>query len=553
MLNKEKFNEDIHVLDNMFNKYSIATIENDIQTCRQNISDFNVKLMFVGGFSAGKSALINTILGRDLLAEGQLPQTAIATELKYSDREYAELFKDNVCTKINLNEIEQYDPDKYDYVVCHINNEKLKMFKDFVFVDMPGFNSGIERHNKAILRYAGKGNAYVLVIDSDDGEIKGSISDFISEIKNYDNNLAIAISKCDKRTESEISEIADKIQETAQNLFFNEVNIAKVSKMNPEETTAEMVEVINNFDTQSIFNQTVAVDVVSMIDKCLSALKIKKSGLQLDNDEIEKAINAKKQAKEKLEHKLQTETGRLNNKMDNSRMEIYQNVQNALNSNLNDLAVAAQSGGDVFNSKVNSIIRPILMTSIQGAVEQNYSEFINELDINSMMGNTIDFDNINVVNDSLNNIKENMEGMDKGKFGTVFKSIASVLAIVTNFVSPILELAVVFLPDIFKIFGAFGNSEEKKLEQIRNKIHIEAIPQIMSKLEPEIRKELDNIQNEIMIQIENNIKELLDVETEALEKLVQDRNEKQNTYDNEMQEIANDIKTVEDIRRKYIA
>ena len=175
---------------------------------------------------------------------------------------------------------------------------------------------GIERHNKAILRYAGKGNAYVLVIDSDDGEIKGDISDFISEIKNYDNNLAIAISKCDKRTESEISEIADKIQETVQNLFFNEVNIAKVSKMNPEETTAEMVEVINNFDTQSIFNQTVAVDVVSMIDKCLSALKIKKSGLQLDNDEIEKAINAKKQAKEKLEHKLQTETGRLNNKMD---------------------------------------------------------------------------------------------------------------------------------------------------------------------------------------------------------------------------------------------
>ena len=393
----------------------------------------------------------------------------------------------------------------------------------------------------------------MLVIDSDDGEIKGSISDFISEIKNYDNNLAIAISKCDKRTESEISEIADKIQETVQNLFFNEVNIAKVSKMNPEETTAEMVEVINNFDTQSIFNQTVAVDVVSMIDKCLSALKIKKSGLQLDNDEIEKAINAKKQAKEKLEHKLQTETGRLNNKMDNSRMEIYQNVQNALNSNLNDLAVAAQSGGDVFNSKVNSIIRPILMTSIQGAVEQNYSEFIDELDINSMMGNTIDFDNINVVNDSLNNIKENMEGMDKDKFGTVFKSIASVLAIVTNFVSPILELAVVFLPDIFKIFSAFGNSEEKKLEQIRNKIQSEAIPQIMSKLEPEIRKELGNIQNEMMIQIENNVKELLDVETEALEKLVQDRNEKQNTYDNEMQEIANDIKTVEDIRRKYIA
>ena len=70
MLNKEKFNEDIQVLDNMSNKYSIATIENDIQTCRQNISDFNVKLMFVGGFSAGKSALINRqrFVGRGTVA-----------------------------------------------------------------------------------------------------------------------------------------------------------------------------------------------------------------------------------------------------------------------------------------------------------------------------------------------------------------------------------------------------------------------------------------------------------------------------------------------------
>ena len=67
-----------------------------------------------------------------------------------------------------------------------INAENLKDVGNAIIVDMPGFNSGIANHNKAILRYAGMGNSYILVIDCEEGAIKQNISDFIKEIKNYE-------------------------------------------------------------------------------------------------------------------------------------------------------------------------------------------------------------------------------------------------------------------------------------------------------------------------------------------------------------------------------
>ncbi len=58
-------------------------------------------------------------------------------------------------------------------------------------------NSGITDHNKAILQYSGKGNAYIFVIDSEEGTIKQNVSQFMNEIKQYDDNIAIVISKSD--------------------------------------------------------------------------------------------------------------------------------------------------------------------------------------------------------------------------------------------------------------------------------------------------------------------------------------------------------------------
>lgn len=64
---------------------------------------------------------------------------------------------------------------------------------------MPGFNSNIEQHNRAILQYVERGNAYLLVIDCEEGGMKASVLEFVEEIRKYDHNLIIVLSKVDKK------------------------------------------------------------------------------------------------------------------------------------------------------------------------------------------------------------------------------------------------------------------------------------------------------------------------------------------------------------------
>lgn len=168
-------------------KYELLTLDEKLGYITQKAKDFKLRVLFVGGFSAGKSALINALIGRDLLEEDQVPETAIASEVVYDSNEYIEAISDSVVDEYTIEEANDIDTKKYDYLIWHLCAESLKELGETIIVDMPGFNSGISNHNKAILRYAGQGNAYVLVIDCAEGAIKQNISDFIKEIKNYNN------------------------------------------------------------------------------------------------------------------------------------------------------------------------------------------------------------------------------------------------------------------------------------------------------------------------------------------------------------------------------
>ena len=57
---------------------------------KKMIADFHARVLVVGAFSSGKSALLNTFMGgKKVLTENISMETAIATELFYSPEEYA--------------------------------------------------------------------------------------------------------------------------------------------------------------------------------------------------------------------------------------------------------------------------------------------------------------------------------------------------------------------------------------------------------------------------------------------------------------------------------
>ena len=77
----------------------------DIEEKKHKVIDFQGRILFVGSFSAGKSALINAVLGdEEILKENLSPETALATELIYGEDEQIVLVnKDGSIVEIGNN------------------------------------------------------------------------------------------------------------------------------------------------------------------------------------------------------------------------------------------------------------------------------------------------------------------------------------------------------------------------------------------------------------------------------------------------------------------
>lgn len=549
MVNKEYYLSKINALKEIANKYKTTdNISNKLDTCTSEINKFSLKILFVGGFSAGKSALINTILNRDLLIEDQKPETAIASEIVFDKKEYVELVNnEGIRITCSLDEVSNYNPDEYNHFTYHINNEYLAKYPSYTLVDMPGFNSGIERHNKATMQYAGQGNAYVLVIDCEDGEIKASVLDFIKEIKQYDNNLAIVISKSDKKPEKHVESVLQKVASTASNVFNKDLIVVKTSKYQ-DDVEEEINTVLKSFDAQSLFEQKFQTHIVEIGNLCYAAVESVAKTSEFDDSEIEKEIVKRQKAKSKLIEQLTKERRKLSMKMKNQvKPSIINDVQNALQMNSASLASSLMSGGDSFTRTVNNILRPVLISSTQRYAEESFYEFVEQMDLSEIFSE----DNSQKITDEISQkylaasskLNEIISNTDKA--GGTYKAVIGALAITTTVVAPWIELIVVFLPDILRLFGMLNQSNQ--MDTLKRKVENEIIPQIVSKMSVQIEKSLQFLENEMVEEIQDKINALIDVESEALNFALKMKNSKQLEYDLLLKDVQNDLEEIEEI------
>lgn len=447
----------------------------------------------------------------------------------------------------SLDEVSNYNPDEYNHFTYHINNEYLAKYPSYTLVDMPGFNSGIERHNKAIMQYAGQGNAYVLVIDCEDGEIKASVLDFIKEIKQYDNNLAIVISKSDKKPEKHVESVLQKVASTASNVFNKDLIVVKTSKYQ-DDVEEEINTVLKSFDAQSLFEQKFQTHIVEIGNLCYAAVESVAKTSEIDDSEIEKEIVKRQKAKSKLIEQLTKERRKLSMKMKNQvKPSIINDVQNALQMNSASLASSIMSGGDSFTRTVNNILRPVLVSSTQRYTEESFYEFVEQMDLSEIFTE----DNSQKITDEISQkylaasskLNEIISNTDKAS-GT-YKAVIGALAITTTVVAPWIELILVFLPDILRLYGMLNQSNQ--MDTLKRKVENEIIPQIVSKMSVEIEKSLQFLENEMVEEIQDKINALIDVESEALNVALKMKNSKQLEYDLLLKDVQNDLEEIEEI------
>ena len=534
MINKQKNDERVELLRKIGDKYQLSDIGTNVDDFKKTNAEYHAHILMVGGFSAGKSALLNKYIGKSVLNESQSPETAFASELKFSENEriLAVLNDGNIEEVADVNSLSS-ESEKISNLVYYVDSENIKLHADYTMVDTPGFDSGLERHNQALMQYIGKGTAYILVVDCERGTVSESALNFLNEVINYSTDIAVVITKFDKKIQSEVEKIRDYISNLLLANTGMELPVITTSIFD-EEVVEKLNKLVVGFDAQYLYDKNITSQVDYIKELLVKSLTVIQSSASCDTKTIEEEIAKREEAKNVLLKNIEEKRRKIRSDVRNTmKSTIIADVSSTLESQVNALTRVALTSPDMLQQRLVEILRPILIRHIEEYTEISTASFVNGLNISSLdnLGEDIN------LGETLTNIYEKIKDMTDRKMiklpnlekvgsladvgsktglgSTLYRSVTSALAITTSAVAPIFELLIVFLPDIINLVrGLFSESKEDKAA---NAIRKDVIPQVIFKLNNELDAPLQEVESQMIEGVVATIQELIDTENKALE------------------------------------
>lgn len=205
LLQKEKL-----ILGNSLSVLSRFPLDDGaVQKLRQAITQLDelFLVVVVGEFNAGKSALINALLGAEILEEGVTPTTASVKLLRYGEH-VGEQVVDEGFSMVNY---------------------PLELLKEINFVDSPGTNALNREHERLTVDYVPRSD-HVLFISSADRPMTESERQFLERIISWGKKVSIVINKVDILENPEaVEKVLTFTKEAAQKILGLEPEVFLVS------------------------------------------------------------------------------------------------------------------------------------------------------------------------------------------------------------------------------------------------------------------------------------------------------------------------------------
>lgn len=505
----------------------------------EGMASYRVNTPVVGNFSTGKSSMINAIIEKPLLGVEITPETAVPTEIYYGNNKVYQYDKNAVIERrIDELPLMGLTVQTTDLVKIEYDNEFLKEIKSVNIVDLPGFDSSFELHNRAIDQYLPNSLAYLLVVSSDEPVLKESISDFIKELKVYNMPVYVVITKSNRLDEEELDECKALLKKLVGKIVerddvkvacvdsYGRVNVEEIKEI-LREIQSQTGEIFVNKYSKALRNASRFTEVylLERIDKA----SLSTSRLEQEQEKMEKKMQA-------LQDSIAHEKANFDKQAQVCINTIRDRVQGDLESTIPTISAMLENGSDI-TDKINSVVRRSVRIGINTEFEPKLKKYVEH--ISEMI--TIEFPENEIIVQNINDtLKSNvMESVAKSALPVILAGVGMVLGPIGGVIGGIVGIMADTIHNMNN-----NKKKQKEVDKAANAIVTEVAKQTLISIEGEITKYIAGINNKI----EQDVLKQRAVMEKSLNDIKIDISIEESNRDRDMYQLEKDLKLIQEFR-----
>ena len=547
-----------------------------VEALQRKVRAFRIRVPLIGKFSAGKSTLLNLLLDEaELLEVDILPETALPTEICYAEEDHFYFYTKNSDTPCEIS-WEQYYNHEYktscgqEYKISELQKIRMTLRKkeleelpDLDLVDLPGFDSGIEDHNRILDSGALGGSAYLLVFPMDDPVVKESMVHILQELILREGTVpvGVVVTRARRKPKEEWPEVLNHLRESLKRYLQREFPVFVTDRDCPE-SVYELRKFLKELQDQrpELVETAYHPQAAAMANELRLYLRQHKQALGLSGADLE-AKEAKLQREiEKLNQKMQEQREKFQRAAPVCRDQILEDVEHTLRSNENRYLQSMMQGRSPAE-QLNTDVRTAVIQGVKTYFEPKVQEYAAR------------------VQDSLQAAVMVMDGGGMSSAGAavgagIGAGVAAAFAGGSSAMASLLgssalgtglatalgsSVTALSIPVIGMIAGIVGLAafvanmarKKEKRQECEQKLREEVFPSILK----ELRQRLDVEVTHAVQQACDEIQKEVDQKTELLSKSLQEAREKRQSEESrlaqERQQAEQELTEWEEICREY--
>lgn len=194
------------------------------QAILEKLEEENITVAVIGQFKRGKSALVNALLGHDILPVGIIPVTTAVTEIRRGTESASIVFRNGLVKPVPLENLTSYiseteNPDNHlEVSTVRIQSPSPFLDQGLTLVDTPGVGSFHKHNTEAAYAFVRESDAvvFMLSVDTPINEIE---IEFLRNTREFAGKFFFVVNKIDLVSQEDLGLFLDYVRTLLEKLM----------------------------------------------------------------------------------------------------------------------------------------------------------------------------------------------------------------------------------------------------------------------------------------------------------------------------------------------